>query len=116
MKHEMATAFIDALYFADTGEEGQPDSFASLSLELRGRIDSDVDKFCKLAEANPAAYAAIEGSPESAGHDFYFTRQGHGAGFWDGDWPADIGEFLTECCEQLGALEIYQGDDGLIYA
>jgi len=22
-----------------------------------------------------------------AGHDFWLTRNGHGAGFWDGDWP-----------------------------
>jgi hypothetical protein len=24
-----------------------------------------------------------------AGHDFALTRNGHGAGFWDGDWPGE---------------------------
>ena len=32
---------------------------------------------------------------ERAGHHFWLTRNGHGAGFWDGDWPEEIGERLT---------------------
>ena len=27
---------------------------------------------------------------EYAGHDFWLTRNGHGAGFWDGDWIAPV--------------------------
>lgn len=30
-----------------------------------------------------------------AGHDFWLTSQGHGAGFWDGDWKT-YGEMLTK--------------------
>lgn len=29
------------------------------------------------------------------GHDFWLTSAGHGAGFWDGDWPT-YGDRLTE--------------------
>lgn len=32
---------------------------------------------------------------EQAGHDFWLTTQGHGAGFWDGDWPV-YGDMLTK--------------------
>lgn len=30
-----------------------------------------------------------------AGHDFWLTSQGHGSGFWDGDWPI-YGEAFTK--------------------
>jgi len=51
-----------------------------------------------------------------AGHDFWLTRNGHGAGFWDGDWSKANGEKLTEACKAFGEVELYVGDDGKIYA
>ena len=53
---------------------------------------------------------------EYAGYDFWLTRNGHGCGFWDGDWIEPIGEQLTNACKQYGEVELYVGDDGLIYA
>ena len=35
------------------------------------------------------------------GHDFWLTREGHGAGFWDGDWPTN-GDMLSEHAETYG--------------
>ncbi len=52
---------------------------------------------------------------EGAGHDFWLTRNGHGAGFWDGDWPEPRGERLTEACESFGEVWLYVGDDNRIY-
>jgi hypothetical protein len=46
--------------------------------------------------------------------DVYLTRNGHGAGFWDGDWPVS-GEFLTAASKMLGESTPYRGDDGLTY-
>jgi hypothetical protein len=53
---------------------------------------------------------------ERAGHDFWLTRNGHGAGFWDGDWEDDIGAKLTEASHGFGSVDLYIGDDGLIYS
>jgi len=50
-----------------------------------------------------------------AGHDFWLTRNGHGAGFWDGDWPDDIGETLTRAAEAFGPVDLYVGDDGRVH-
>lgn len=50
-----------------------------------------------------------------AGHDFWLTRNGHGAGFWDGDWP-HYGDTLTEACKKFPQVDLYQGGDGRIYA
>lgn len=48
-------------------------------------------------------------------HDFWLTRNGHGAGFWDGDYPEPWGERLTEAAQSFGECNLYIGDDGLIY-
>ncbi|KDR90956.1 hypothetical protein L905_24030 [Agrobacterium sp. TS43] len=51
-----------------------------------------------------------------AGHDFWLTRCGHGAGFWDGDWPEPAASTLTEASKEFGNIDLYVGDDGQIYA
>lgn len=56
----------------------------------------------------------IDGREAKAGHDFWLTRNHHGAGFWDGDWP-EAGDHLTEACKGYPDVNLYVGDDGLIY-
>jgi len=55
-----------------------------------------------------------EGDDEQAAHDFWLTRNGHGAGFWDGDWP-EGGDRLTAICKAFGEITLYIGDDGAVY-
>lgn len=58
---------------------------------------------------------------DQAGHDFWLTRNGHGSGFWDraeiyGDSAADT---LASKCgwkTEFPAIDLYIGDDGLIYS
>ena len=57
----------------------------------------------------------IAGRVEQAGHDFWLTRNRHGAGFWDGDWSEEAGDRLTEACKKYPEVNLYVGDDGLIY-
>lgn len=52
---------------------------------------------------------------EYAGHDAWLTRQGHGSGFWDGDWPRGIGEGLDKLARSFGEVSLYIGDDGRIH-
>lgn len=51
---------------------------------------------------------------ESAGHDFWLTRCGHGAGFWDRGL-GEIGDKLTKACKPYGNVDLYVGDDGKIH-
>lgn len=44
------------------------------------------------------------------GHDFWLTRNGHGAGFWD----RDLGDYLTEVSKLFKEVNIELGDNGLI--
>ncbi len=50
------------------------------------------------------------------GHDFWLTRNGHGAGFWDGDYEKSIGDALTKLSEEFGKVDLYVGDDNRIYS
>lgn len=50
-----------------------------------------------------------------AGHVFWLTRCGHGAGFWDGDLPEELGQALTNAAKPFGNVDLYVGDDGKIY-
>jgi hypothetical protein len=49
-----------------------------------------------------------------AGHDFWLTQNGHGCGFWDGDWPEGIGKGLAELSKSFGEVFLYIDDNGLI--
>lgn len=51
---------------------------------------------------------------ERQGHDFWLTREGHGAGYWDGDYPT-TGDGLTEAAKAFGEAGWYVGDDDKIY-
>ncbi len=50
---------------------------------------------------------------DSAGHDFWLTRNGHGAGFWARGEPD--GPLLTKYAEEYGPCDLYVGNDGSIY-
>lgn len=52
---------------------------------------------------------------EYAAHDFWLTRNAHGAGFWDGDWEEPAATLLTEAARSFGECDLYVGDDGLIH-
>jgi hypothetical protein len=72
-------------------------------------MESDCQEFL---EANTSE---IDGNYEEAGHDFWLTRNGHGAGFWDGDWSEPAATRLTQCSKMFGNFDLYIGDDGMIH-
>jgi hypothetical protein len=71
-----------------------------------------VEECRAFQEANREHIAA---NLERAGHDFWLTRNGHGAGFWDGDWPEPAATILDKASKAAGERNLYVGDDGRIY-
>lgn len=51
---------------------------------------------------------------ERAGHDFWLTRNRHGAGFWDRGF-GKVGDALTEASHAYGGCDPIVGDDGKVY-
>jgi hypothetical protein len=101
---------LDANYFSD---DIDPDTMR--------KMRADCAKFQRENAADIAA-GPVEGAagsgeygPEArAGHDFWLTRNGHGAGFWDGDWPEPAATRLTDAAHAFGEVNLYVGDQGKI--
>lgn len=48
-------------------------------------------------------------TPERAGHDFWLTRNGHGAGFWDRGL-GQVGDDLSELAQAYGEANVWFAD------
>ena len=85
-----------------------PDDFAP---EALASMWDDVAAFIADQSAN---LDAANISDEQAGHDFWLTRNCHGAGFWDRG-NGEIGEALADAARVYGECDLYLGDDGKVY-
>jgi len=102
--------YVMAMFFADMPAY-ESWSFDELSESALRKIKEDCAAFC----ADHKTLDFIDGNESHAGRDFWYTRQGHGCGFWDGDWEKEAGEYLTKRAKQFGECWPYKVDDGLIY-
>ncbi len=112
-------AYIEAALWSSTDDEGNSlvAGVAELSEECKGRMIADCFDFQAFnGELLQSAYdsESVAYDESRAGHDFWLTRCGHGAGFWDRDL-GDIGEKLSDKARGFGDAHLYIGDDGLIY-
>ena len=81
--------------------------------------DEDSDRLDEwIYEFNGVEYDGYE----RLGHDFWLTRNGHGAGFWDRHWKTDrqgwdldMGDRLTTLANSYGTCDLCIGDDGKIH-
>lgn len=95
-------------------DDFDPASLAGLSEDCRRFQEENADDLATCYEAGIRGSDA--GDEFSAGHDFWLTRCGHGAGFWDGDYPEPQATRLTEASKKFGNVDLYIGDDGVLYA
>lgn len=130
-------AYIEALFFTE-GESLDDErmsqnpqdaarlvvGFADLAPETLATIAADCARFwaenaADLATAGEAGYSMYQ-----CGHDFWLTRNGHGAGFWDrpalacysvvGD-VRTLGDRLSDACKSFGEVSACLGDGGKVY-
>lgn len=80
-----------------------------LAPETISMMRADVENFVEYA-----GDLLDELDPEQVGHDFWLTRNHHGAGFWDRGL-GELGDLLTAKAHSYGESDLYRGDDGLIY-
>lgn len=51
----------------------------------------------------------------SIGHDFWLTRNGHGAGFWDRkELEGGLGDKLTDICKDFKEVNVFDEDGSII--
>lgn len=117
--------YIEAMFFTETGtgDDGELEdaTFADLAPETVEQIVSECTAFQEAASALlELAYERTGYDAERAGRDFWFTRNGHGAGYWDRtELDADnLGDQLSAVCgwkTEFSERDLYRGDDGKVY-
>jgi hypothetical protein len=95
-------AYFEAVDFTETGEMDQPEKGTELDTDFFR--ESVID--CLAFYSRIACYISDD-NIEQAGHDFWLTRNGHGAGFWDrpklyGDYKAVQ---FTKWAESMGSVD-----------
>lgn len=115
---EMAAGYIEAALFTADEEIVAPKSGEFDASPYLGRVD-EVSKAGALAQcrdffdANAADLADYPA--RSAGHDLWYTRNGHGCGFWEADHcTRDQGERLADAARKLGERYLYAADNGAL--
>jgi len=117
--------YIKAALWSSTGDDGEPldDNYTvdDIAPETLERMKADCERFQSenahlLTDENFLHHFRGDcDMAKYAGHDFWLTRNGHGCGFWDGDWREPAATVLTDAAHAFGEFNLYVGDDGLIY-
>jgi len=107
-------AYIGAAMWTLTDNDGRPCDH----LDLHDIALETVARACEDCAQFKTAYAVLldqAGTSTQNGHDFWLTRNHHGAGYWDRGYPEAIEQALTNAAHAEGEINWYVGDTGLVY-
>lgn len=113
-------AYLAAALWSSTGENEQPlDGQFGLHDIAPEALQSAREDCGAFLNHNRERLALAGLDDEQAGHDFWLSRNGHGAGFFD---RANLGTPERAACDLLqkdaqgwGESDLYAGDDGKLY-
>ena len=103
--------YLETAIWSSTDEDGSPlddqfsvDDFAPEAIQ---QAEKDCHCFITHNDVGDLDDGAV-------GHDFWLTRNHHGAGFWDRGLGA-LGDRLTKEAHVYGSCDVYVGDDGKLH-
>jgi hypothetical protein len=126
----MVDGYLDAQLWAQRDNDREDDSMLDANYDrddiAPAYIESVTAEFRELVAAHPLAvrmygaqrhYYAGDGSVwEHFGHDYYLTREHHGAGFWDRGL-GHLGSYLTDIAHNAGEAEdLWDNGNGVLAA
>lgn len=131
---EFVFGFIEAMFFTETSpafessewftderraasEAGQADGelpgdvgYTDLHPDALEAIRRDCDTFWILNRDTLESACEFGGyDMAQAGRDYWFTRNGHGVGYWDRDL-GDAGDMLSDAARDAGEVHVWFGD------
>lgn len=112
---EFTRAYLECALWSSCDDDGEPldreYSISDIDPEaLAGMIEDCIDFQASYLDQCRAAGL----SDSQSGHDFWLTRNRHGAGFWDRG-IGEAGARLTEAAHAYGSCDLYT-DSGFILA
>lgn len=107
-------SYLECCVWSTCDDDGNPLDDSYDVDDIAPEAQSQAEEECLAFWEDNLADLESVGSPESHGHDFSLTRNGHGAGFWDRGY-GDVGQRLTDASKPWGEAWLYPGDDGRLY-
>ena len=90
-------------------------SYADFDVPSLRKCLTELAAFFRTVESEGLYDQAREyGDDEQLAHDFWLTRNGHGAGFWDGDYGDFVGGELTRIAKRFSEQTVLVNLDGSI--
>ena len=113
---EMVSAYLEAVAFTDCGEDSDvPKSAQFADVAILEAYATCADFLTQAVRAGLwQQWIDANETIEAFAYDYWLTRNGHGAGFWDRGL-GELGDNLSEMANLQGSVDAYCGDDGLIY-
>tara|TARA_R110001606_G_scaffold47376_2_gene120582 strand:+ start:4577 stop:5317 length:741 start_codon:yes stop_codon:yes gene_type:complete len=108
-RDNFVTAYISAA--EELADDEFEDGDIDWNPEALAQMEKDAETFYSKAEK---LLQTLDADPRQHGYDFWLTRNGHGAGFWDRGY-GEAGDKLSAFAEKFGQVTVYKGDDGKAY-
>ncbi len=77
--------------------------------DIREETALDMENDCRMFIASNQNLLDQVGDYSQHGHDFFLSRNGHGAGFFDRDYPKEIGDTLQKHAREYGEYNLFIG-------
>ena len=85
-----------------------PEALAEATTDVASFLDANAELLTQARVLRP------DYDDSMAAHDFWLTRNGHGAGFWDRGLGV-VGDELTVNVRPYGSADLYVGDDARVH-
>ena len=126
-------AYIAAMFFTttdnsdDSGGDPLDDNYSIEDIDSE-TLASIIEDCAKFVEVNSKHFEDADDeqcsdgvwtAEQSAGLDYWMTRNGHGTGFWESSRQEKYGkenaQAMDEYSKKSSGIDIYVGDDGKLY-
>jgi len=107
--------YVIAALWSSTDGQGIPldDSFTISDIDKNSIKEMESDCTAFLSKSKDIL-ERVGLDDSQVAHDFWFSRNGHGSGFWDHGLGED-GEELTKIAKSFGECHLEVGEDNVIY-
>lgn len=118
---DFTCAYLEAMFWAEMikygPNEGEPFDQHYEEDALTPKARTEIEKDCAAFYEEKKELWERGASDEQAGHDFYLTRNGHGAGFWDRPelYGKESAELLSKASEVYGTQGLDHDENGNVY-
>ena len=108
----MIDTYLETAAWSSSDDNGRTLEGMEWSREAKKVAASELDSFCHYLDSLEIDYSMVP--DDTLAGDFWLSRNGHGAGFWDRGMGV-LGFDLHAAAKSFGSIDVYIGDDNLLH-